>query len=110
MDQFGSLKPAIESRGSIVYIAAQKRSSLLHMPDGDPVAYLAKHPTPFPYLLDEDRSLTRAYGVYERLSLDSINIARSATIVVRPDAVIRYIYVGASQHDRAPVEEVLAQL
>lgn len=106
MDQFGSSQTDIARAGSLVFIAAQKRSSMFHLPDGDPVAYFAKHPIPFPFLLDQNRAVTHAYGVYQRLSLDAINIARPATFVISPDSQIRYLYVGASQTDRAPLTQV----
>ena len=86
-------------------VAAEKRNDMFN-----PKNFLSQHPTPFPFLLDEDRSVTKAYGVYHRLGVDAINIARPATFVVGRDAVIRYIYVGASQTDRAPIEQVLAAL
>lgn len=88
-----------------MFVAAEKRNDMFN-----PQNFLSQHPTPFPFLLDEDRSVTKAYGVYHRLGVDAINIARPATFVVGRDAVIRYIYVGASQTDRAPIEQVLAAL
>ena len=88
-----------------MFVAAEKRNGMFN-----PQNFLSQHPTPFPFLLDEDRSVTKAYGVYHRLGVDAINIARPATFVVGRDAVIRYIYVGASQTDRAPIEQVLAAL
>ena len=61
----------------------------------------------FPFLLDEDRSVTKAYGLYDRLSMDAINIAHPATLVIDRDRKVRYIYRGDSQTDRAPFDEVL---
>jgi peroxiredoxin len=88
-----------------VFIAAEKRTGMFN-----PQKFLDQHPTPFPFLLDEDRNVTKAYGVYHRLGVDAINIAHPATFVIGRDGVIRYIYVGASQTDRAPVEPVLDAL
>jgi Redoxin len=110
MDQFGPYQQRIGAVGSLAFIAAQKRSSIVHMPDGDPVEYFRAHPLPYPFLLDEDRRVTHAYGVYKALSLDSINIARPATFVVGRDGALTYVYVGANQTDRAPIEEVLQAL
>lgn len=107
MDQLGPYQDAIGSVGSLVFIAAQKRAPVLRLPTGDPVAYLAAHSTPFPFLLDESREVSRAYGVYRRLSMDSINIARPATFVVAPNRQTRYIYCGSDQSDRAPINQVL---
>ena len=73
-----------------------------------PAKYLEEHPISFPFLLDEDRTVTKAYGVYKRLGVDSFNIARPATFVIDATGIIRYIHVGATQTDRAPANEVLA--
>ncbi len=88
-----------------MFIAAEKRSGMF-----SPQEFLEEHPTPFPFLLDEDRAVTKSYGVYQRLGVDAINIARPATFVVGRDGVIRYLYVGATQLDRAPIEQVLDAL
>lgn len=85
-----------------MFIAAEKRTGMFN-----PQKFLEEHPTPFPFLLDEDRVVTKAYGVYQRLGMDAINIARPATFVIGRDGVIQYLYVGASQVDRAPIEPVL---
>src|SRR5689334_17076211 len=105
MAQVEPKKNEIESAGSLTYIAAEKRDGLFK-----PEKYLIEHPISFPFLLDEDRKVTKAYGVYQRLRLDAINIARPATFVVDASGTVRYIYVGANQADRAPIEEVLAAL
>lgn len=105
MAQLEPLKDEIEKLGMLVYVAAEKRSGMF-----DPVEYFEKHPSPYPFLLDEDRAVTKKYGVYHRLSFDAINIARPASFIVGKDGKIRYLYVGASQIDRAPVNEVLAAM
>lgn len=103
MAQFEPVKDEIEKAGaSVLYIAAEKRGGLFK-----PEKYLAEHPVSFPFLLDEDRKVTKAYGVYHRIGMDAFNIARPATLVVDREGVIRFIYVGANQHDRAPMERVL---
>ena len=88
-----------------MFIAAEKRNGMFN-----PQKFLSEHPTSFPFLLDEDRSVTKAYGVYHRLGVDAIHIAHPATFVVGRDATIRYIYVGANQTDRARIEQVLDAL
>ena len=85
----------------LAYIAAEKRGIW------KPEKYFREHPTAFPFLLDEDRSVTKAYGLYHRLGHDAIRIARPATLVIDWSGVVRYIYRGENQLDRAPVEEVL---
>lgn len=106
MAQLEPLKSRIQETGaSLVYIAAQKRGGFF-----DPEKYLQEHPISFPFLLDEDRSVTKCYGVYHRIGLDAFDIARPATFVVSEDGLITYIHVGSSQLDRSPIEEVLAAL
>jgi peroxiredoxin len=106
MAQFGPLKDTIEAfGGGLVFIAAEKRNGLFN-----PQKFLEENPTPFSFLLDEDRAVTKSYGVYQRLGVDAINIARPATFVIGRDGTVRYIYVGASQVDRAPIEQVLDAL
>ena len=105
MAQFEPLKDRIRHAGSLVFIAAEKRHGMFK-----PEKFLVEHPINFPFLLDEDRVVTKAYGIYQRLGLDAINIARASTFVVDETGAIRYLHVGATQTDRAPVEEVIAAL
>jgi peroxiredoxin len=106
MAQLEPWKQTIDSMSAaLVYIAAEKKEGMFN-----PMKYLGEHPISFPFLLDEDRAVTKAYGVYHRLGTDAINIARPASFVVGRDQTIRYLYVGASQVDRAPMEEVLDAL
>ncbi len=89
----------------LAFVAAEKRDGFFK-----PAEYLAKHPISAPFLLDENRQVTKAYGVYHRIGLDAYNIARPATFVISPNRVIRWIYVGQNQHDRSPVNEMLDSL
>src|SRR6266436_3340317 len=98
MAQFEPHKQEIERSGSLLYIAAGKRGGIFK-----PEKFLQNHPISFPFLLDEDRQVTKSYGVYKALSFDSINIARPATFVIDPTGNIRFVYVGAHQMDRAPI-------
>jgi peroxiredoxin len=88
-----------------VYIAAQKRDGLWK-----PAKYLDEHPTVFAFLLDQDRAVTKAYGLYHAFGHDALWIAHPATLVINRSGVVRYIYRGENQLDRAPLEEVLAAL
>jgi peroxiredoxin len=86
----------------LLFIAAEKRDGMFK-----PVKFLEKHPVSFPFLLDEDRTVTKAYGLYHWLATDAINIAHPATLVIDGDGTVRYIYRGENQADRAPMEQVL---
>jgi peroxiredoxin len=105
MAQLEPLTTKIQEMGGLVYITAQKKDGMFN-----PQKFLEEHTVSFPFLLDEDRKVTKTYGVYHLLGLDAINIARPATFVVARDGIIRYLYVGSNQLDRAPVEEVLDNL
>ena len=103
MAQFESQKTEIEAAGAQpVYIAAEKRDGVWK-----PDRYLEKHPISFPFLLDEDREVTKAYGLHHLLATDALNIAHPATLVIDRTGTIRYIYRGDGQLDRAPLNEVL---
>lgn len=86
----------------MAYIAAEKRDGVW-----SPVKFLEKHPISFPFLLDEDREVTKAYGLHHALGVDALNIAHPATLIIDRGGAIRYIYRGRNQHDRAPVADVL---
>jgi peroxiredoxin len=103
MAQLELMKDEIEQTGAqLVFIAAEKRDGIWK-----PAKFLAEHAVSFPFLLDEDRSVTKAYGLYHRLGTDALNIAHPATLVVDRDRKLRYIYRGDSQTDRAPIEQVI---
>ena len=103
MAQFEPVKNELEQAGAqVVFIAAEKRDGMFK-----PVEFLEKHPLAFPFLLDEERTVTKAYGLYHRLGKDAINIAHPATLLVDGNGTVRYIYRGENQTDRAPMEKVM---
>jgi len=105
MAQFGPEADKFKQAGvTVAFIAAEKREGMFK-----PEEFLKKTPAPFPFLLDEDRKVTREYGVYHRLGLDAINIARPATFVIDAKGMLRWMYIGASQADRAPMERVFEE-
>lgn len=106
MAQFEPVKDEFDKRDALVwFIAAEKRTGIWN-----PEKFFENTRSSFPFLLDEDRSVTKSYGVYQRLGVDAINIARPATFVVGRDGKIKYAYVGQSQTDRAPMERILEVL
>jgi peroxiredoxin len=103
MAQFEPVKSELEQVGTkVAFIAAEKREGMFK-----PEKFLEKHPLSFPFLLDEGRAVTKAYGLYHKLGMDAINIAHPATLVIDGNGTVRYIYRGESQTDRAPMEKVL---
>jgi peroxiredoxin len=102
MAQLEPHKDEIERAGGLLYVAAEKRGGLFK-----PEKYLAEHPISFPFLLDEDRAVTKAYGIYHRLGRDAINIARPASFIVDRKDILRFVYVSSDQKDRADVNSML---
>jgi peroxiredoxin len=84
----------------VLVVLCQKRDSVL--------SWLAKHPLPFPILIDEDRSAAKRWGVYVALSYDSIRIAKPSSFVVDAAGVVRYVRISRHQLDPAPLTEVYA--
>ncbi len=105
MAQLEPHQDEIERMGSLLYIAAEKRGGWFK-----PEKYLAEHPVSFPFLLDEDRAVTKAYGIYHWLARDAINIARPASFIVDRRGMLRFVYVSSDQNDRADISLVLQQL
>ena len=104
MAQLEPYKQELEKLAAgLVYIAAEKREGVWN-----PVKYLEQNPISFPFLVDEDRSITKAYGLYHAFSHDAFRIAHPATLVIDKSGVVRYIYRGEDQYDRAPIAELLA--
>jgi len=88
--------------GQLAFIAAEKRDGVWR-----PGRFFEKHPIESVFLLDEDRSATRDYGLRHVFGTDAINIAHPATFVIDRNRWVRYIYRGANQTDRAPLDAVL---
>ncbi len=115
MTQFESRRPEIEAAGAqLVFIAAEKRDGVWK-----PEKFLEKHPISGVFLLDEDRAVTKAYGLHHAWGTDALNIAHPATLVIGRDVIghdhdgggiVRYIYRGANQLDRAPLDDVIQAL
>ena len=100
------MRERIEQAGAeLAYVAAEKREGVFR-----PDKFIEKHPISFPFLLDEDRTVTKAYGLYHRFGVDALNIAHPATIIVDHQRIVRFIYRGEGQADRAPLETVFEEL
>jgi peroxiredoxin len=106
MQELEELKTTLwATRANLLCIAAEKRGGMW-----EPEKFLQSHRLSFPFLLDEDRAVIKAYGLFHRVGIDAWNIAHPATLVVDRAGRVRYIYKGASQSDRAPMEDVLKSL
>ena len=110
MTQFESRRPEIEAAAAqLAFIAAEKRDGVWK-----PGKFLEKHPIASVFLLDEDRAVTKNYGLHHALGPDALNIAHPATLIICRDndrsGLVRYIYRGDNQLDRVPLDEVLRAL
>lgn len=106
MTQFGSRSGEIEAAGAgLAFVAAEKRNGVWR-----PGKFFVNHPVASPFLLDEDRTATRDYGLHHGFGPDAVNIAHPATLIIDRDRLVRYLYRGDSQSDRAPLEEVIGVL
>ena len=83
----------------VLVVLCQRRKSV--------TSWAAKHPLPFPILIDKDRSRAKLWGVYSLIRYDGIHIARPASFVVDASGVIRYARVSRHQLDQAPLAEIL---
>jgi peroxiredoxin Q/BCP len=59
--------------------------------------FAEKEKLPFPVLIDEDRSVIRAYGVYVRINFESWNTARPSTVLIDSAGIVRFVFVGKNQ-------------
>ena len=103
MAQLELIKSEIERAGAqLAYIAAEKATGVWK-----PEKFFVSHPISFPFLMDEDRDVTKAYGLYHRFGIDALHIAHPATLVIDRDRKVTYIYRGDSQTDRAPFNQAI---
>jgi methyl-accepting chemotaxis protein len=103
MPELEKFQTALWNAGAnLLCVAAEKREGIWK-----PEEYLREHRISVPFLLDEDRAVIKAYGLYHRVGIDAWNIAHPATVVVDREGRVRYIYKGTAQTDRSPVEEVM---
>jgi peroxiredoxin len=84
----------------VLIVLCQKRENV--------VAWIEKHPIPFPILVDDDRSCAKRWDVYVSFSYDSFKIARPASFVVDATGIVRYARRSRHQMDHAPIEQILA--
>src|ERR1700692_4105313 len=101
MTQFESRRPEVEAGAQLAFIAAEKRDGVWK-----PGKFLEKRPIGSVFLLDEDRIVTKAYGLHHALATDALNIAHPATLLIDIDrsgadrgGLVRYIYCGDNEWD-----------
>ncbi len=68
--------------------------------------YIEETGLPFNILLDEDREVAKAYGVWHRAGLDAWNIARPAVFLIDTSSAIRYSFVADRQDEYPSAGEI----
>jgi peroxiredoxin len=76
----------------------------------DLASYVARKGLPFPLLSDEDRSVMKAYDVFNALNVDAFRIAHPSAFIIDPQGIIRYSYVASHQMDWPQTSVVAEQL
>jgi peroxiredoxin len=90
----------IGARGaSIVAILAQKASAVRR--------YVEERGLPFFILVDEDRAVSKRYGVWQRINYDAWNMAKPAVFVIDKSGVIRAVWVGETQAEFPSTDEIV---
>ena len=84
----------------LVTILCERPGTLAH--------YLEEHGTPFPVLVDGDRNVTKAYGVWQRFSLPVWNIARPSSFLLDHCGYVIYSYVARLSIHAADLNEIVA--
>ncbi len=75
--------------------------------------YVEDHRLPFDILVDDARTVVKAYGVWHRIGIDAWNIARPALFLVDTAGLVRYAYIAAWQTqfpERAEVMEAIDRM
>jgi peroxiredoxin len=72
--------------------------------------YIEESGLPLNILVDESRDVLRAYGVWHRVGLDALNIARPSLFLIDRDRQIRFSFVAKRQDEFPSHEEILTAL
>ena len=103
MAQLSQNAPTYAAAGvRIVAIAAQTRAGAAQ--------WLTRNPQPFLWLVDADRVVIKAYGVYNKFSYDAWKMAHPASLLIDQNRTIKFIYRAANQWDIPTKEEMLRGL
>jgi methyl-accepting chemotaxis protein len=87
---------------SIIIIVGQKQQAV--------EKWLKDNPMPFPFLIDEDRSVIKAFDVYHPFGLTAYKISHPSLFLISPEGKVVYSYVGKNQSDRPTDQETYKQV
>jgi peroxiredoxin len=86
----------------VVAVVSQKSESVRR--------FIEETGLPFNILVDESRNVLKAYGVWHRIGLDALNIARPALFLVDRSGRVRYSFIADRQHEYPSHEEIVGAL
>ncbi len=86
----------------LICIAAQKIDGV-----GGAKRFAEKHNYKFPFLFDETRETTKAYGVYHRIGFDAYRIARPGAFLLDDAQKILWIAVSPNQSELPTNAQIL---
>lgn len=69
--------------------------------------FVEAHAYPFPILFDEEREVSKAYGVYNMFGIDAFRIAHPAVFYISSQGRILWVGVSPSQSETASTSKVL---
>ena len=72
--------------------------------------FLEENTYPFPVLSDGGRVVVKDYGVYVRVNLESVHIARPANFILDAEGTVKYIFIASIQTEYAKDEDLYAVL
>jgi peroxiredoxin len=83
----------------VVGVLPQKRDAVRR--------YIEENGLPFDILIDERRDMAKAYGVWHRIGLDALNIARPAVFLIGQDGSIGYSFIGDNQKEYPTQDDLI---
>jgi len=72
--------------------------------------YVEEHGLPFNILIDAEREVARAYGVWQRFGLTAWNIARPALFLIDRQGRVRFRYIAARQNEFPTSTDVFEEI
>jgi len=72
--------------------------------------YVEERGLPFNILIDTEREVAHAYGVWQRFGLTAWNIARPALFLIDRQGRVRFRYVAARQNQFPTSTEVFEEI
>ncbi len=72
--------------------------------------YVADRRLPFDILVDDSRSVVKAYGVWHAIGLDAWDIARPALFLIDREGTIRWVRVADHQFEFPGRDDIMAAI